>query len=70
MIHSRDEVLSWSPEVQRIMGFTVSSPNIGFVDFVQPSRFIEGNYDEESLGDLDPSQEEVPWNKAAKDAEH
>lgn len=39
------------------MGYTVSSPNIGFVDFVQPSQYLYGDYDRENLHDLDPSQE-------------
>lgn len=57
LIHDKEEVLSWSPEVQRIMGYTVSSPNIGFVDFVNPSQFLSGSYDPDNLHDLDPSQE-------------
>lgn len=39
------------------MGYTVSSPNIGFVDFLQPSQYLSGDYDPDNLHDLDPSQE-------------
>lgn len=57
MAYSTEEVLSWSPEIQRLMGYTVSSPNIGFVDFIHPINYISGNYDPDQPGDLDPSQE-------------
>lgn len=40
MIHGKEEVLSWSLEVQRKMGFHLSSPNIGFVDFQSPVEFL------------------------------
>lgn len=39
------------------MGYTVSSPNIGFVDFVQPYKYLAGDYDPNQPGDLDASQE-------------
>lgn len=45
------------------MGYEVSSPNIGFVDFVSPSLFLSGDYDPENLHDLDASQEKVPVDK-------
>ncbi|RDW69789.1 phytanoyl-CoA dioxygenase family protein [Coleophoma cylindrospora] len=57
LAYSKEDVLSWSPEVQRIMGFTVSSPNIGFIDFVHPVRWYAGDYDPNQPGDLDESQE-------------
>ena len=39
------------------MGYTVSSPNIGFVDFIQPNKYLAGDYDPDQPGDLDASQE-------------
>lgn len=39
------------------MGYTVSSPNLGFVDFIQPYKFLSGDYDPNQPGDLDASQE-------------
>lgn len=54
---STQEVLSWSPQVQRLMGYEISSPNLGFIDFVPPNRYLAGDYDPDQPGDLDPSQE-------------
>jgi len=39
------------------MGYTVSSPNIGFVDFIQPYKYLAGDYD--APEDVDESQEPV-----------
>jgi hypothetical protein len=41
------------------MGYTVSSPNLGFVDFIQPYKYLAGDYDPNQPGDLDASQETV-----------
>jgi ectoine hydroxylase-related dioxygenase (phytanoyl-CoA dioxygenase family) len=41
LIHSKEEVLSWPPQVQRKMGFHLSSPNIGFVDFQLPVEWMQ-----------------------------
>lgn len=42
LIHSKEEVLSWPAAVQRRMGFHLSSPNIGFVDFQSPVEWMQG----------------------------
>jgi ectoine hydroxylase-related dioxygenase (phytanoyl-CoA dioxygenase family) len=42
LIHTKEEVLSWPVKVQRKMGFHLSSPNIGFVDFQSPVEFMRG----------------------------
>lgn len=42
LVHTKEEVLSWSLEVQRKMGFHMSSPNIGFADFQSPVEFLQG----------------------------
>jgi len=39
------------------MGYTVSSPNLGFMGFIQPYRHLAGYYDPNQPGDLDASQE-------------
>jgi hypothetical protein len=39
------------------MGYTVSSPNFGFVDFIQPYKYLAGDYDPNQPGGLDASQE-------------
>ncbi|KAL4990990.1 hypothetical protein BDW68DRAFT_174432 [Aspergillus falconensis] len=49
-------VLSWSTEVQRIMGYELSSPNIGFVHFKTPLQHLRGERIEK-FGDFDASQE-------------
>lgn len=38
------------------MGYRLSAPNIGFIDFVEPVRYYEG-WNADMLGDFDPSQE-------------
>lgn len=54
MIHTKEEVASWSPEIQRVMGFDISSPNLGFVDFIPPYKWLTGNYNPDEIDDLDP----------------
>ncbi|KAL4926832.1 phytanoyl-CoA dioxygenase family protein [Aspergillus undulatus] len=56
LCNSAADVLSWSPEVQRIMGYELSSPNIGFVHFKTPLQHLRGDQIEE-FGDFDASQE-------------
>ncbi|KAK7430424.1 hypothetical protein QQZ08_002943 [Neonectria magnoliae] len=51
-----EEVLSWAEEAQKAMGYTLSSPNIGFVEFVPPLQYLRGDRGE-TLGDFDASQE-------------
>ena len=63
-MHSPEEVTSWSPEVQRLMGYGISSPNIGLVEFVSASQYLSGDYDPNEIHDLDPSQEKEAWNKS------
>jgi len=55
--NSKQVVLSWPLEVQARMGYTVSSPNFGFVDFIQPYKYLAGDYDPNQPGGLDASQE-------------
>lgn len=57
LANSTEEVLSWSPKIQRIMGYEISSPNLGFIDFIAPNKYLAGDYDPDQPGDLDPSQE-------------
>lgn len=54
LIHTKEEVASWSPEIQRVMGFDISSPNLGFVDFIPPYKWLTGNYNPDEIDDLDP----------------
>lgn len=54
LIHSKEEVLSWPHEVQRKMGFHLSSPNIGFVDFMSPVEWMQG-VEREYWVDPDPA---------------
>lgn len=56
LANSFNEVLSWSPEAQKAMGYTLSSPNIGAVNFMPPLQYMRGE-EVESYGDFDPSQE-------------
>jgi len=42
LAYTSKEVLGWSEEVQRLVGFDVSSPNLGYVDFVSPAQFMKG----------------------------
>jgi hypothetical protein len=41
LANTPEEVLSWSPEAQKIAGFSISSPNVGFVNFLSPIQFLE-----------------------------
>jgi len=54
LANSKEDVLSWSQEVQEKMGYTISSPNLGFVDFIPPVTFLEGGNTDSTIGDLDP----------------
>jgi len=56
LANKAEDVLSWKPEVQKAMGYTLSSPNIGFVLFRQPLQFLNGD-DAGEFGDFDASQE-------------
>lgn len=56
LANSRDDVLSWSPEAQKRLGYSLSSPNIGFVNFRMPLQYLQGDADGD-FGDFDPSQE-------------
>lgn len=48
-----DQVKSWTEKEQARMGYEISSPNLGFIDFVSPIHFINGTYDPDNLVDLD-----------------
>ncbi|KAJ5301785.1 hypothetical protein N7508_006648 [Penicillium antarcticum] len=56
LANSAEEVLSWSPAAQKVMGFELPSPNIGFVGFQPPLDYLRGA-GVDSFGDFDPSQE-------------
>ncbi|PYH84395.1 phytanoyl-CoA dioxygenase family protein [Aspergillus uvarum CBS 121591] len=56
LANAPEEVLSWSPAAQRVMGYGLSSPNIGFVGFQTPVQYLRGEA-VEAFGDFDPSQE-------------
>jgi ectoine hydroxylase-related dioxygenase (phytanoyl-CoA dioxygenase family) len=56
LCNSQDEVLSWSDEAQKRLGYCLSSPNIGFVEFRHPIAFLRGET-EGDFGDFDESQE-------------
>ncbi|KAL5343422.1 hypothetical protein BJX70DRAFT_385559 [Aspergillus crustosus] len=56
LANSAEQVLSWSPEVQKMMGYELSSPNIGFVNFRTPLQHLRGEQLDE-FGDFDASQE-------------
>lgn len=56
LANTPEEVLKWSPEAQKAMGFELSSPNIGFVNFQTPLQYLRGEEAAE-FGDFDPSQE-------------
>jgi len=51
LCNSTEEVLSWSEEVQKKMGFGLSTPNLGFVDFVSPIQYLSNNYDHDHIPD-------------------
>ncbi|KAK2781679.1 hypothetical protein FQN53_000470 [Emmonsiellopsis sp. PD_33] len=55
LANAAEDVLSWGPEVQRIMGYQLSSPNIGFVDFKGPIQYLQG-VELDEFGDFGPSQ--------------
>ena len=56
LANSYADVFTWSPEAQKAMGYTLSSPNIGFVYFKTPLTYMR-NEEVDSFGDFDPSQE-------------
>ncbi|KAL2699238.1 hypothetical protein AAEP93_009213 [Penicillium crustosum] len=58
LANSAEEVLSWSPEAQKALGYELSSPNIGFVEFKTPMQYLRGA-DVDAFGDFDPSQEKT-----------
>ncbi|GAT22996.1 phytanoyl-CoA dioxygenase family protein [Aspergillus luchuensis] len=58
LANTAEEVLSWSPEAQKVMGYEVSSPNIGFVGFQTPLQYLRGEEVGDAFGDFDPSQEQ------------
>ncbi|PYH45986.1 phytanoyl-CoA dioxygenase family protein [Aspergillus saccharolyticus JOP 1030-1] len=57
LANAPEEVLAWSPAAQKVMGYGLSSPNLGFVGFQTPLQYLRGEVSE-SFGDFDPSQEE------------
>ncbi|GKZ90776.1 hypothetical protein AnigIFM59636_002806 [Aspergillus niger] len=58
LANTAEEVLSWSPEAQKVMGYEVSSPNIGFVNFQTPLQYLRGEGVGDAFVDFDPSQEQ------------
>ncbi|GCB27248.1 uncharacterized protein YJR154W [Aspergillus awamori] len=58
LVNTAEEVLSWSPEAQKVMGYEVSSPNIGFVNFQTPLQYLRGEGVGDAFVDFDPSQEQ------------
>jgi len=42
LAYTKDEVLSWPFEVQARMGYSISSPNVGARDFLQPYSIWPG----------------------------
>ncbi|GLB06452.1 hypothetical protein AtubIFM57258_001760 [Aspergillus tubingensis] len=58
LANTAEEVLSWSPEAQKVMGYEVSSPNIGFVGFQTPLQYLRGEGVGDAFRDFDPSQEQ------------
>lgn len=60
LIHSKEEVLSWTPQVQQLMGYHISSPNCGYIEFVSAVDYMSGAHlKNEILVDLDPDDEET-----------
>lgn len=49
------------------MGFFISSPNLGFVDFRQPLIHMTGKFDPDFNVDLDPIKETVIKDEATSD---
>ena len=60
LANTAQEVLTWSPEAQKIAGFAISSPNIGFVNFVSPVQYLQNGGVVDQYSDLDASQEKRP----------
>ncbi|RAL03203.1 phytanoyl-CoA dioxygenase family protein [Aspergillus ibericus CBS 121593] len=58
LANTADDVLSWSPAAQRVMGYELSSPNIGFVGFQTPLQYLRVEGVGDAFGDFDPSQEQ------------
>ncbi|KAJ5979322.1 hypothetical protein N7501_002664 [Penicillium viridicatum] len=56
LANSAGEVLRWSPKAQKALGYELSSPNIGFVEFKTPIQYLRGA-DVDAFGNFDPSQE-------------
>ncbi|KAF9893672.1 hypothetical protein FE257_009840 [Aspergillus nanangensis] len=48
LANSPEEVLSWRPEARKAMGYELSHPNIGFVEFKTPLQFLR----REELGEF------------------
>ena len=57
LANAAEDVLTWSPEAQKVAGFSVSSPNIGFVNFVSPVQYLQTGGVVDHYEDLDESQE-------------
>jgi ectoine hydroxylase-related dioxygenase (phytanoyl-CoA dioxygenase family) len=57
LANAAEDILTWPPEAQKIAGFSVSSPNIGFVNFVSPVQYLQNGGVVDYYGDLDASQE-------------
>ncbi|KAF4465157.1 Phytanoyl- dioxygenase [Fusarium albosuccineum] len=51
-----EEVLSWPEEIQDVMGYNISSPTVGHVDFMPPVLYFKGLGDLDHIPDLDPSE--------------
>ncbi|KAJ9497714.1 hypothetical protein H2202_006747 [Exophiala xenobiotica] len=56
LANSAEEVLSWNPQAQKAMGYTLSSPNVGAVLFRTPLDYLSRRQGDD-FGDFDPSQE-------------
>ena len=56
LLNAAEDVLSWSPEAQKAMGYTLSRPNIGYALFRTPLDYMAGR-EPDGYGDFDPSQE-------------
>ena len=63
LCNTNEEVLKWSPEAAKLMGYSMSSPNIGAVLFKQPLDYIRG--EEVDVGDFDTSQEKSGWKSVS-----
>jgi ectoine hydroxylase-related dioxygenase (phytanoyl-CoA dioxygenase family) len=48
-----EQVRTWTEKEQARIGYNISSPNLGFIDFVSPMHYINGTYDPNNLVDLD-----------------